>query len=254
MANEQKSAGKKDLASFCLNRSPKALQDLIANTWKMESASDELMKQNTPRIHTIYDCVSQQCAPECEGVWLQCAREVLQNNGVQPSEFGKAVRDLLNNGRGKYRNIFICGPTNCGKTFLLRPLQLIFKTFSNPARDKYAFVGAVDSDIIFLNDFRWDREMISWADLLLLLEGQPVHFATPKNHFKEDACLLRDTPIFATGKSPKTYRGPYNARDEFEDEMMASRWKLFTFKHQIPVNEQKDLPVCPKCFATLVLS
>jgi hypothetical protein len=42
--------------------------------------------------------------------------------------------------------------------------------------------------------------MIPWRDLLLLLEGQPVHFPTPKNHYKDDIYLTRDTPIFATGK------------------------------------------------------
>ncbi len=186
----------------------KSLQDLITNTWKMEGASAEFKKKEVSRMDVVYEYSKRQCAPECQGSWLECATQVLDQNGVKPVEFASSVRELLTNGRGKNRNLFIIGPTNCGKTFLLRPLQTMFNTFSNPANDKYAFVGVADADIIFLNDFRWDREMIPWRDLLLLLEGQPVHFPTPKNHYKDDICLTRDTPIFATGKAVTTFKGP----------------------------------------------
>ena len=62
---------------------------------------------------------------------------------------------------GKFRNIMFVGPGNCAKTFLLPPLQLIYKTFRNPANDKYAWLGSEKADVIFLNDFRWSSEMIS---------------------------------------------------------------------------------------------
>ncbi|CAB4014049.1 uncharacterized protein LOC110251424 [Paramuricea clavata] len=185
----------------------------------MEGASAELKKVS--RMDVVYEYSKWQCAPECQGSWFECATQVLDQNGVEPVEFASSVRELLTNARGKNRNLFITGPTNCGKTFLLKPLQTMFNTFSNPANDKYAFVGIADADIMFLNDFQWDREMIPWRDLLLL-EGQPVHFPMPKNHYKDDIYLTRDTPIFATGKAVTTFKGPYNARDPTEDEMMVS--------------------------------
>ena len=52
------------------------------------------------------------------------------------------MRELLTKGRGKFRNILIVGPANCGKKLLLSLLQKIFNTFSNPANDKYAWLGA----------------------------------------------------------------------------------------------------------------
>ena len=39
------------------------------------------------------------------------------------------------------------------KTFLFRPLELLFNTFSNPAADKYACVGADKKEIIGLTIF-----------------------------------------------------------------------------------------------------
>ena len=40
--------------------------------------------------------------------------------------------------------------------------------------------------MIFLNDFRWSAQVLPWKDMLLLLEGQPVHFSAPKTHYAQD--------------------------------------------------------------------
>ena len=64
-----------------------------------------------------------------------------------------------------------------GKTFLLNPLTIIYKTFLNPASTTLAWVGTESAEIIFVNDFRWSAQVLPWQDLLLLLEGQPVHFS-----------------------------------------------------------------------------
>ena len=252
-AHEQKENGKTELANFVLNRSPKCIQDLIFNTWKMQAAVTKLSKQNTSRIDTIKNCAAQDCVEGCNGAWLECAIEVLTENKVHPIIFAGAMRELLIKGRGKFRNIMIVGPANCAKTFMFKPLELIFETFSNPANDKYAWLGAEKCQLIFLNDFRWSREMIAWKELLLLLEGQIVHLPSPKNHYAMDIAISGDTPIVATGKSRTTYEGRFNTADPVENEMMASRWKVFDFFHQIPEKEQRDLPPCPKCFSTLTL-
>ena len=52
-AHQQKEAGQKELANFVMNRSSKSIQDLIASTWKMQSAVTTLNQQNTPRM----DCI-----------------------------------------------------------------------------------------------------------------------------------------------------------------------------------------------------
>ena len=37
----------------------------------------------------------------------------------------------------------------------------MLKAFSNPSNEKYAWIGAEEVEIIFLNDFRWIYEMIA---------------------------------------------------------------------------------------------
>ena len=153
------------------------------------------------------------------------------------------MRELLTKGRGKFRNILIVGPANCGKTFLLSPLQKIFNTFSNPANGKYAWLGAQKAEIIFLNDFRWSQEMIAWKDLLILLEDQAVHLPSPKSHYSNNICIDKDTPIVATSKGEITYVGKYNSLDPIENEMMSIRWKTLKFSSQIAQSDQDDLMI-----------
>ena len=61
---------------------------------------------------------------------------------------------------GQIRNILIVGPADCGKTFLLSPLREIFNTFNDPGSDKYAWLGAEEAEIIFLNDFRQSKKSL----------------------------------------------------------------------------------------------
>ena len=219
----------------------------------MHTSSEKLNRQRLCRLEIIQQCADGECVSGCDGVWLKCAIEVLTNNRIHPLVFAQALRDLLEKGRGKFRNVLIVGPANCAKTFLLTPLTKIFETSSNPANDKYAWLGAELAEIIFLNDFRWTPEMIAWKELLLLLESQSVHLPSPKNHYSHDICIDSDTPIFATSKSRITYIGKYNATDEIENEMMAVRWRVFDFFYQIPAQNQLQLTPCGKCFSDLVL-
>ena len=205
-------------------------------------------------MQLIRENVLENCVDQCTNKqWLNCATEVLRNNKIHPILFASALRDALLYGRGKFRNIIITGPANCGKTFLLKPLEKIFNCFCNPAKDKYAWVGAEQAEVIILQDFRWDRETIAWKSFLLLLEGENVKLPAPKNHFSQDVIIDTDKPIFATSKSPITYTGGNNARDDREDRMMEVRWKNFAFTKEISEEEQKSIAPCHRCFSELVL-
>ena len=162
-----------------------------------------LAREKLPRMVVLKQFIDKECVVSCSGLWLRCAREVLRQNQINTYEFSSAIRQLLNKGRQKKLNILLVGPTNCGKSFLLNPLELIFKTFANPATGKYAWVGLDECEIGYLNDFRWSAELIAWNDLLLLLEGQTVHLPRPKNMFSTDMCIdrLNTIPIFGTSKS-----------------------------------------------------
>lgn len=258
IAKRQERDGKLDLINFCINYTN--LEGLIENTWELEDAPQRMVEKEgggVPRMDTIRDFAVRACpSSDCDGLWLELAKQVLQQNNVPLEEFAAALRELLERGRGKHRNILITGPKDCAKTFILKPIKEVFpnQVFNNPGNDKYSLANCVHKKIIFLNDFRWNKEVISWRDFLLLLEGEPVHLPTPRNHFRHDVCLEADTPIFATSIAPIVFKESYNGRNIVEDEMMAARWKMFKFTKEIPKPEQRECEPCPYCFSRLVLS
>jgi len=135
---------------------------------------------------------------------------------------------------------------------LLNPLTIIFKTFLNPASTTFAWVGAESGEMIFLNNFPWSAQVLPWQDLLLLLEGQPVHFSAPKTHYAQDIAFEKDTPIFCKSKSEIVLiKG--GVVDDFETQMMSVRWRVYSLYAQLPESEQVILSPCGKCFARLVL-
>ena len=223
----------------------------------MKAARENIAKSKLSRMDMVHTYVEKpNCAGPCNGQWLQMAKEVLELNKISLPEFAGAILTLLKKGRGKHRNVLLIGPYDCAKTFLLKPLQVIFKgeIFENPAKDKYSWIKADKARVIFLNDFRFKKEQIAWNDLLLLLEGEPVKLPAPKNIYCEDICINTDVPIFATSKSEIRYKGIFGMGDEMEDNMMKARWKIFKFTHSIPEEEQIKLPPCAKCFTELIYS
>ena len=97
----------------------------------------------------------------------------------------------------KYRNIIITGPANCGKPFLLRPIEDIFQIISNPASEKYGRVGVEKAEVIFLNDFRWTSDLIKQNNL----EGRKVHLFDPKNSFTSDLFIEKTSPYLLLAKN-----------------------------------------------------
>ena len=253
LTNEQKKEGKTDLAEFILNRGPKAVAEALSTGWEMAESNKKLERSRLSWLEILEKAKEGTCLDDCNGVWFDCAQEVLEWNRISHQSFAEAVTNLLEKGQGKFHNILLVGPANSAKTFLLQPLTVIFETFSNPATATFAWVGAEHSEVIFLNDFRWSPRIIPWHDLLLMLEGQPVHLPAPKPHFCKDIVFDKDTPIFGTSKHELVFvRG--GVVDKRETEMMQLRWRIFHLSRQISQQDQKTVPPCGKCFVRLVLS
>ena len=128
-------------------------------------------RTNKKRLDMLWDHLQEACVEGCNGKWLDYAKAILTKNNVEVADFLQAVYNLLDNGRGKYRNVLIVGPENCGKTFMLKPLNLVFDCFNIPASSTFAWVGAEQVEVIVLNDFRWNSKLIEWSDLLNLLDS-----------------------------------------------------------------------------------
>ena len=143
------------------------------------------------RLDILQECL--KTVEDCNNEWYQSVKETLGKNNIVET-FSSSVKTLLDKGCGKFRNLLIIGPANCGKTSILKPLTLIHKTFTNLATSTFVWNGAESAEIIFLNDFQWNNQLIRLHDVLLLLEGV-VHIPAPKTNFANDNLLSADKPI-----------------------------------------------------------
>ena len=247
LADLQKEEGKTDLYAFLLSRGEKKISDLLKMTWDIANSQENVVRQSKTRLEILSDHLIK-----CDCQWYESALQVLRRNDIPVAVFSESLKNLLQYGRGKYRNVMIVGPANCGKTFILKPVTEIYKCFLNPASSTFAWVGVQLCEAIFLNDFRWSQQIIPWHDFLLLLEGETVHLPAPKTHFSEDITLTSHLPIFATSGNEIKY-GSSKGNCDRENEMMAVRWNVFQFHYVMTEEEQKIIPPCKHCFAKLVL-
>ena len=134
------------MAEFLVNRNPKVVADVLQTAWEIENVPKKLAQSGKSRMDLLEDAKTGFCVTGCHGEWLRCAQQILHNDGICLEFFHTAVKDLLVNRRGKYKNIMLTGPANCGKTSLLNPLTTIYNTFSNPATGTFAWVRVVKAE------------------------------------------------------------------------------------------------------------
>lgn len=248
----QKNEGKSVLAEYIANRGSKTVNEALDLAKEFDSAPERFARQQKSRIQLLKEAYFGECVENCGGKWLECALGLLQRNEIPLSKFCGTILKALSLGRGKYRNVFIYGPADSGKTFIVSPLRVIFHTFSNPATGTFAWLGIENAELVLLNDFRWNPSIIAWGDFLQLLEGDTVHIPVPKNVGQKDIEFTKDTPFFATADAPIVLvKG--RSLDQANTEMMKVRWVHFNFHRQIPRDEQVKYEPCPKCFARFVM-
>ena len=97
----------------------------------MKNATATLERQNKNRMTILEEVRNGSCTDYCAERWHLQAKNILQLNGLDPNEFAAAIRNLLEKGRGKHRNIILVGNSNWGKTFLLKSLTKIYQCFTS---------------------------------------------------------------------------------------------------------------------------
>ena len=223
LAAAQVEEGKTTLAEFIANRGSKAVDEAIQLAKEFAEAETRLNRSRKSRTELLEEELNGECIDGCEGRWLKGAKQLLHRHEIEKRSFCNAIYNALEKGRGKYRNVYIHGPANCGKSFIVSPLKVIYQAFSNPATGSFAWIGAEEAEI-----------------------------PAPKNLCSKDVEPSKDTPFFATSDAPLVLvKG--GAMDRVNTEKMNCRWVFFHFWKQIPHAEQEDIPPRRFCFAKFIL-
>lgn len=129
-------------------------------------------------------------------------------------------------------------PCKHGENIYPQSIKYSVQLITNPATSTFIWVGTVNTEVIFLNDFRWNPKIIQWHVCCFLKES----FLSQTVTWKELE-FNADMPIFCATKHDLVYvKG--GVIDERETEMAAVLWHTFNFRWQILQNEQLAIPPC----------
>ncbi len=123
---------------------------------EFREAEAKAIHRNKTRIEILQEAKGSTCVHQCDGQWLEAALELMRLNKIDVSVFCTAIYNALQNGQGKYQSIFIYGPANSGKMFILSPLKCIYQAFCNAATGTLAWLVVDEAEVILLNYSRWN--------------------------------------------------------------------------------------------------
>lgn len=269
-AEDRRIAGERDFSRMILNLGEKGRRDIIRDAWKMAASAANVVSFEKTRLDILREIGSNQSNCICGGgKWLVLACDLLEKNNLDLKKVCSQFYNAIKYGRSKHNNVMIVGESNCGKTFLLEPLNEIFKTFNTPASSMFGWLNVESCRVIYLNDFRWVNPLvhnkggiIMWDALLRLLEGRDCKLPAPMNSCAEHIELLpqHDLPVFCTSidviryyiRSPDEPQTPVH---EKENKMMAVRWidPVIRFTHVFEEEDEISCVPCGYCFARFVL-
>ena len=140
---------------------------------------------------------------------------------------------------------------NEGKSFVLRPLQQLYRVFNTPSQGNFPLYGLPDSQVIFLDDWRFGGQIVSWNTQLLLLEGAPVQVAMPQNQARGHITFTGSSPVFLTTLESDLVT-PKPGIQPGDLAMLRKRLTVFRF-HHVQENPDRSLKPCVACWAQFIL-
>ena len=90
---------------FIIGRSRKAVSELLETTQEIKEAGEKIARAHKSSVEILQEAGNEECLCATREEWLECDREVLQNNDIEKRTFGRAIMTALEKGRGKYRII-----------------------------------------------------------------------------------------------------------------------------------------------------
>lgn len=242
----------------------KRAQELVDWTWSLQgpqapAPGNALCTDGPARLQKLAATMENaQCV--CGGTWMPAADFLLEHQGLQTGEFKRLVLRALRLGRRKTVNVLIKGAPDAGKSFLFRPLAVIFKAFETRGQtERFPLQGLPCAEVCVLQDPRYETFGLPWDDWLRWGDGDTVMINVPRNSIGASSVQYTGSaPLFATMCDVFSYplrEARQHGRDpERENIQWRSRWHIIDFARAIPPDKRDiSLEPCAKCAATWLM-
>jgi hypothetical protein len=243
--------GDKGLLAYLLEND---VASALAKTNKARAAKETARRAKLTRLQILEECARDGvCKCSSPGLCFELMKDILEKNKMDGA-FQKDVCDTLEVGRLKERNLCLLGSTNMCKSFLMKPLTLIYRTYERPDGGSHQLEELLDKELVFLNDFEYDedaKKWCNWSYLKRFLEGGKLPVACPKNR-GGNKDFTSNAPVFMTApQEVSLWRG--KKRDDYETEQMNSRIKYRRLTHAFEKKDRVEAEPCAHCGARFYL-
>lgn len=250
-----------------LFRMRQKLPGMIDDIWQWEQMDDVVAVTSRSRVHSLQFSAASPCV--CGGSWPAFVVHSFMENGIDISQLCKDVYSAMDMGRSEATPVIVLAGAfgGEGKSVFLKPLFNVFPlagmVFGRPAKGNYPLLELSSAKVAFLDEWRWDPDIIPFAVQCLWFDGSAVPVARPQNDSAARGNFLYQgsAPVFVTCKLPdlewlesmaavdaKTGR-PYDA----DASMLLRRLRIYRFTKRMSKPPVK-FPFCARCFSALVLN
>ena len=252
LATDMEEKGDKALMTFLMENGVGILLDRPV---KAMDAKETLRRSKMTRLEILQEYAdTKACTCPTPGACYVMLKDALAKNNVD-GPFQKKIVAILRTGRAKMMNLCVVGGSNMAKSFVLKPLFVVFKAYTRPEGGNYQLEKLIGKEMVFLNDFEYDDSAKKWAPwqyLKNLLEGEFVEVARPKNR-GGDTEFKSDAPVFMTApQEVALHHG--KKRDDYETTQMSNRIYYIRSTHEFKKDpDAPELKPCGHCGARVYL-
>ena len=252
LATDMSASGERGLLTSLLEL--RDVEGFVQKVARAQDSQERLRCDSVGRLGLLLEAVAAPCVCTQPGLWRRLATETLDNNGVR-EVFCGAIYKALAEGRKKKNNVFLVGPTNAAKSFLVKPLTLMYHTYTIPDGGSYQLEAILDAEVMFLNDFEWDpkESWMRWSYFKDFLEGSKISVGRPKNR-GGNVFFDKDIPVVGTCPVPVQYvvhDGRRFAVHDGETSQMNSRLTYVSIGASMDEEKVAECPPCCRCVAEL---
>ena len=237
---------------------------MIDDIWKW-GAIEELAPAS---IQTHTGKLDQALGSACVfgGAWLSHVASGLVANGINVAELCYDMWYSLQQGRSEATLVIVLAGASGGegKSVLLKPLHNIFKDrVFNVTKEagNFPLPESMGCQIAFLDEYRFDPDVISWATQCLWFDGSAASVGKPQDvrGMTGNMTYTGSAPIFITTKLEDLKELEYHAQIysctsvpwNADASMLLRRLKCYKFFCRAPMPRGK-MEFCAHCFANPV--
>ena len=239
------------------------LRSMIDDIWQWENIHEAVKVARRSRLDALAAAEQSPCT--CGGAWPALVTNAFMRNQIPVPELCHDVLDALTRGRSETTPVIVLAGLagGEGKSAFLKPLHTVYDgpsfVFATPEKGNFPLMDLPAAKVAFLDEYRWDSRIVSWAAMNLWFDGSHVPIGQPQNvpGATGNIDYKGKAPVFITCKlSDLEWLEWYAQIDpntgnpwDTDASMVWRRLKVYKFFRKTPIPRGDTICFCGHCFA-----